>query len=108
MPWVIGTRDKCLGFNSKKRISFSKEFYKNVEPYGMDRFKLLLVKENQIHSCVLKNGEKPISNNGEKLPKNSVNIRSKIFNKSVNRINKTHEKSLYEINTLLNTVGRES
>ena len=39
MSWVVGTRDKFLGFNSKKRISFSKEFYKKVDPNGMDRFK---------------------------------------------------------------------
>ena len=103
---MSGTRDKCLGFNSKKTTDFSKEFYKNINPNGMDKFKSLLVKQ-QVDSFISKNDKKYVSSDDKNFLENSVNIRSKIFSKSIDRISKTGEKSLYEVNALLNTVGRE-
>ena len=47
MSWPSATRDKFHGFKSKQETDFSKYFYKNVRPEGIDRSKSKVTNQNQ-------------------------------------------------------------
>jgi hypothetical protein len=107
MAWscTTTTRDKFLGFHSKKENDYYKNFYKNVDPLGMDRFRNLITKYNW--HCNFENVKKNLTNKNEIRPlKNNLNIRKKMIN-SV-KLNDQVKKSEYHILALLSTAGHHS
>ena len=105
MPWVNSTRDRFLGFHGKRETDFSKKFFEHLKPVGMDKFKSILLSNNQFpvpSNKIIKNS----LNNDENPVKNSLDIRSKITN--TDKIEEFSKKSQYEIFALLTVAGRTS
>ena len=105
MSWPSVTRDRFHGFKPKQETDFSKFFYKNVKPEGIDRFKSMLLNQDQYWRS--QDTKKSLSIAKENHVKNSLNTRSKIYGESHNRNNDQVYKSQYEIYTLLNISGRQ-
>lgn len=104
MSWPNVTKDNLYGYKSNYETNFSKNFYQNVKPEGMDKFRATILNlphsGGEIKSSMI--NDKEISN------KNSLKIRSKIYSKNPSNINSKPYKSQYEIYALLNMSGYSS
>ena len=76
MSWPVGTRDQLYGFRSKDEIEYSKHFYRNINPIGIDQFKSVIINHSQ-NPRYSKESELQLGV-GHRFLKNSLNIRSKI------------------------------
>ena len=103
MSWTSVTRDRFLGFHAKEETEFSRKFYKNIKPVGMDKYKSILTIDRLRSSTTNKTIKKSL-NNDENPLRNSLNIRSELAES--NKIDEPSKKSQYEIFALLSVAGR--
>ena len=104
MSWPSVTKDRLYNYKTAHETSYSKNFYQNVKPEGMDNFKAIILK----HSHNEGENKTSMTNDTEISKKNSLKIRSKIYNKNVGNINSKPYKSQYEIYALLSMTARNS
>ena len=77
MSWSCSTRDRYLGFHARREIDFSNDFYKNIAPTGMDKFKSV-VAASQLRTSIIKNVKNSLSSDDKNCVKNSLDIANKV------------------------------
>ena len=90
--------------HAKTKTDFSRKFYKNTAPVGMDKFKYILTSNQMEQFSHIR--EKKNSNIDENTLKNCLNIRFKLSN--TKNIDNPSEKSQYEIYALMAEAKRDS
>lgn len=94
------TRDKQRGFHPAAKADFQKNFYKNVVPTDIDRFRQIL-HDRQLPKEAEKSEKTLFVNKSQNELKNSLNIRAKISEAQRHKTENNPDLNQYKIYALL-------